>query len=115
MYYLPLLIVQCLLLGAMVDYGILYADYYHHLRQKNDKKTSVILALRNSIHTILTSGLVLISVTAGVGLLYASVEPSISEILLTIAKGGTIAVLLVVFVLPGVLAALDRKPEPAKE
>ena len=28
MYYLPLLIVQCLLLGAMVDYGILYADYY---------------------------------------------------------------------------------------
>ena len=31
MYYLPLLIVQCLLLGAMVDYGILYADYYHHL------------------------------------------------------------------------------------
>ena len=114
MYYLPLLIVQCLLLGAMVDYGILYADYYHHLRQKNDKKNSIILALRNSIHTILTSGLVLISVTTGVGLLYAAIEPSISEILLTIAKGGAIAVLLVVFVLPGVLAALDRKPEPAK-
>jgi uncharacterized protein len=115
MYYLPLLIVQCLLLGAMVDYGILYADYYRELRKTMDKKNSVILALRNSIHTILTSGLVLVSVTTGVGIIMYPSEPSISEILITIAKGGAIAVALIVFVLPGVLAALDRGPEPTKE
>ena len=111
MYYLPLLIVQCLLLGAMVDYGILYADYYRTLRKTMDKKNSIILALRNSIHTILTSGLVLVSVTTGVGIIMVATEPSISEILITIAKGGAIAVALIVFVLPGVLAALDRGKE----
>ena len=115
MYYLPLLIVQCLLLGAMVDYGILYADYYREFRKTHDKKTSVILALRNAIHTILTSGLVLVSVTTGVGAVLVMIEPAISEILFTIAKGGTIAVLLIVFVLPGVLAALDREKENAQE
>jgi uncharacterized protein len=108
MYYLPLLIVQCLLLGAMVDYGILYADYYRKLRKTNDKKNAVILALRNAIHTILTSGLVLVTVTAGIGVVMMNIQPAISEILFTISKGGTIAILLVVFVLPGVLAALDR-------
>ncbi|MFH1513173.1 MAG: MMPL family transporter [Bacillota bacterium] len=108
MYYLPLLIVQCLLLGAMVDYGILYADYYRELRKTNDKKNSVILALRNSIHTILTSGLVLVSVTASLGVVLVAAGPAISEILLTIAKGAFVAILLIVFVLPGVLAALDR-------
>ena len=115
MYYLPLLIVQCLLLGAMVDYGILYADYYRELRKTMDKRNSIILALRNSIHTILTSGLVLVSVTTGVGIIMYPTEPSISEILITIAKGGGIAVALIVFVLPGVLAALDKGPEPTKE
>ena len=112
MYYLPLLIVQCLLLGAMVDYGILYADYYHRMRARHDKRTSVILALRNSIHTILTSGLILISVTTGIGFVLITAEPSIAEILFTIAKGGLIACILIVFVLPGTLAALDRKAEP---
>jgi len=112
MYYLPLLIVQCLLLGAMVDYGILYADYYRKLRETRDKKTSVILALRNSIHTILTSGLVLVTVTAGIGFVLIKAEPSIAEILFTISKGGAAAILLIVFVLPGVLAALDREKEP---
>ncbi|MBN1777320.1 MAG: MMPL family transporter [Clostridiales bacterium] len=115
MYYLPLLIVQCLLLGAMVDYGILYADYYHKLRATHDKKTSVILALRNSIHTILTSGLVLVTVTAGIGFVLIHAEPAIAEILFTISKGAAIAILLIVFVLPGTLAALDRDPEPLPE
>ena len=109
MYYLPLLIVQCLLLGAMVDYGILYADYYRKARETMMKKDAVIHALRNAIHTILTSrGLVLIGVTAGVGFVFLTAEPSIAEILFTIAKGGFFACLLIVFILPGVLAALDR-------
>ena len=108
MYYLPLLIVQCLLLGAMVDYGILYADYYHRARESMSKKDAIIHALRSAIHTILTSGLVLITVTAGVGLVYLSAEPSTAEILFTIAKGGFLACLLIVFILPGTLAALDR-------
>ena len=112
MYYLPLLIVQCLLLGAMVDYGILYADYYRKGREIMNKKDAIIHALRSAIHTILTSGLVLITVTAGIGFVYLNAEPSTAEILFTIAKGGFLACLLIVFILPGVLAALDRGKEP---
>ncbi|HPF87928.1 MAG TPA: efflux RND transporter permease subunit [Candidatus Limiplasma sp.] len=111
MYYLPLLIVQCLLLGAMVDYGILYADYYREARKAMPKRTAITFALHSAIHTILTSGLVLVSVTTAIGLIYVAAEPAISEILLTIARGGAIAVILIVFVLPGVLAALDRGKE----
>ena len=108
MYYLPLLIVQCLLLGAMVDYGILYADYYREARLTHPKKESVIIALGSAIHTILTSGLVLVSVTAGIGVVLVAAEPAISEILLTLSKGAAVAIILIVFVLPGILAALDR-------
>ena len=108
MYYLPMLIVQCLLLGAMVDYGILYADYYRTARLTMGKKDSIIHALRSAIHTILTSGMILISVVGVIGLFMMTSEPAISEILLTIAKGAAFAILLILFVLPGVLAALDR-------
>ncbi|MBE0601496.1 MAG: MMPL family transporter [Firmicutes bacterium] len=112
MYFMPMLIVQCLLLGSMVDYGILYADYYRKARELMNKKDAVIHALRSSIHTILTSGLVLVTVTAGIGFVFMNAEPSTAEILFTIAKGGFFACLLIVFFLPGVLAALDRGKEP---
>ncbi len=112
MYFMPMLIVQCLLLGSMVDYGILYADYYRKARALMNKKDAVIHALRNAIHTILTSGMVLVTMTAGIGLVFMNAEPSTAEILFTIAKGGFIACVLIIFVLPGVLAALDRDKEP---
>ena len=77
-----------------------------------NKKDAIIHALRSAIHTILTSGLVLITVTAGIGFVYLTAEPSTAEILFTIAKGGFLACLLIVFILPGTLAALDRRKEP---
>ncbi len=107
-YYLPLLIVQCLLMGATVDYGILYTSYYREARETMEVKPAVTAALNSSIHTILTSSLILITVTFVLGLVYARSEPSISEILLIIARGGVSSTALVVFVLPGLMAALDR-------
>ena len=32
MYYLALLIVECILMGATIDYGILFTSYYRELR-----------------------------------------------------------------------------------
>ncbi len=108
MYYLPLLIVQCLLLGATVDYGILYTSYYRELRGTLDIKEALIAALNRSIHTILTSSLILIAITGFLGFTMMTSDPSISEILLTIAKGGITATVLVVFILPGLMSAFDR-------
>ncbi|MDR1538301.1 MAG: MMPL family transporter [Clostridiales bacterium] len=108
MYYLPLLIVQCLLLGATVDYGILLTSYYREARKRREKKEALIFALNHSIHTILTSASILIAVTGALGILLAGSDAAISEILLTIAEGGLCATVLVVFVLPGLLSAFDR-------
>jgi hypothetical protein len=51
---------------------------------------------------------------------YVFANPAIGEICLTISRGAISATLIIVFVLPGVLAALDRfvrykdKPENGK-
>lgn len=107
-YYLPLLIVQCLLMGATVDYGILYTSYYREFRQKLPKREALIASLNSSIHTILTSASILIIVTGVLGFILRVSNPAISEILLIIARGGVASSLLVVFVLPGLLSAFDR-------
>ncbi len=107
-YYLPLLIVQCLLMGATIDYGILFTSYYREARMTYDKKNSLIKALNESIHTILTSSLILISITLSIGLILINDNHSVSEILLIIARGGIFATFLVVFVLPGLLCTFDK-------
>ncbi|MDR1330245.1 MAG: MMPL family transporter [Oscillospiraceae bacterium] len=108
MYYLPLLIVQCLLLGATVDYGILLASCYIEARRDMDIKAALADALRRSIHTIMTSALILVIITGVLGAMLTVSDRAISEILLTIAKGGICAAALVIFILPGLLAAFDR-------
>jgi predicted RND superfamily exporter protein len=108
MYYLPLLIVQCLLLGATVDYGILLASCYIEARRAMDVKAALADALRRSIHTIMTSALILVIITGVLGAMLTVSDRAISEILLTIAKGGICAAALAIFILPGLLAAFDR-------
>lgn len=107
-YYLPLLIVQCLLMGATVDYGILYTTYYREARMTMDKGKAIVQALNNSIHTILTSGSILVIVTAVLGFMMASGQPAVSEILLTISRGAIFATLLVIFILPCLISVFDR-------
>ena len=106
MYYLALLMVQCILMGATIDYAILYTSYYREKRQTADRQEAVQRAYDGALHTILTSALIMI-VAAGI-LGYVFANPAIGEICLTISRGAISATLLIVFLLPGVLAALDR-------
>ena len=106
MYYLAILMVQCILMGATVDYAILYTSYYREQRRVTDRQTAILDAYNGSLHTILTSASIMI-VAAGI-LGYVFANPAIGEICLTISRGAVSATLLILFVLPGVLAALDR-------
>ena len=54
----------------------------------------------------MTSGLILIIVTAAIAQFCPT--PSIAQVCATIALGTTSAVLLILLVLPGMLAAFDR-------
>ncbi|MGN0696974.1 MAG: MMPL family transporter [Oscillospiraceae bacterium] len=106
MYYLALLIVQCILMGATIDYGILFTSYYRANRKTMDIREAIRQAYDGSMHTILTSSLIMITVTGILGFVFAN--PTIGEICLTIAKGAFCAVVLIIFILPGVLACADR-------
>lgn len=106
--FLALLIVQCLLKGATIDYAILFTAHYREARKTSAVKASVSAALNGSIHTILTSGLISGTITLVLGIIYSQINYQVSEILLLIARGCFIAMALVIFILPGIVAAFDR-------
>ena len=106
-YYLALLIVQCILMGATIDYGILYTSYYQEFRRKGSSILEALsTAYHGSIHTIMTSGSIIIVVTGVLG--FFSPEPIIGQICKVISLGTLSAVVLILFVLPSLLATFDK-------
>ncbi len=105
-YYLALLIVQCILMGATIDYGILFTNYYRENRKTKDIKDALTAAFDGSTHTIFTSGLIMVFVTGVLG--FSPIDPTISQICLTVSIGALSACILILFILPGVLAAFDK-------
>lgn len=105
-YYLAVIIVQAILMGATIDYAILFTNNYREKRKILDRADSLASAYSNSIHTILTSSSILFFVTLIIGL--TAKDPSMVQVCLAIAIGSFFAVALCVIVLPGILAALDK-------
>ena len=105
-YYLALLIVQSILMGATIDYGILFSNYYRETRRTMGVREALTASYDRSIHTIMTSGLILTLVCGIVGKLFEN--PTIGQICSTISTGALCACLLILFILPGILAALDK-------
>ena len=106
LYYLTLLMVECILMGSTIDYGILFSTYYREERKRLDKKESLINAYRGSIHTIMTSGSILVIVTGVLSQYFP--DPSTAQICQNISIGALCASLLILFILSGVLVAADR-------
>ena len=106
MYYLALLIVECILMGATIDYGILFTSYYRETRATLPVGEALVAAYKGSIHTILTSGSIMVLITAVIGPLFGN--PTIEQIVRTLAVGCASAIFLILFVLPGILALCDK-------
>lgn len=105
-YYLALLVVQGILMGATIDYAIVFSSYYRELRRTGSRLEALKGAYAHSIHTIMTSSLILILVTAGIGRFCKT--QSIAQVCTSIALGTLCAMLLILLVLPGLLAFSDR-------
>ena len=105
-YYLSLLIVECILMGATIDYGILFTNYYRESRRIFSVQDALKKAYEGSIHTIMTSGMILVLVTAAVGNLFE--DAAVTAIVNTISIGSLCAIILILFVLPGILAVVDK-------
>lgn len=104
-YYLAMLIVQSILMGATIDYAIVFSTYYRDSRKIFSIKESLQKAYAGSIYTIMTSGLILMIVTAVLGIFTTQIISAVST---TIAIGALSSIVLILFVLPGTLAALDK-------
>ncbi len=106
MLYLAYLVAQAILMGATIDYGILFANYYREHRKTMLPVDAVCAAYRGSIRTILTSGLIM---AVGPGAMALAIDDlMISNIVSCIAVGATMAIILTLTVVPAVLVALDR-------
>ncbi|MDR2132957.1 MAG: MMPL family transporter [Clostridiales Family XIII bacterium] len=105
-YYLSLLNVQSILMGATIDYAIVFSEYYRNNRGGMGRTEALKSAYDCAIHTIMTSGAILILVTAILGAF--SPAGIIAQVCTTLSIGSLIAVLLILLVLPGMLAAFDR-------
>jgi predicted RND superfamily exporter protein len=105
MYYLSYLIIQGILMGATIDYTILFTHYYLEYRQKADISSALSKAYQDSSHSILTSGLILTIVPFVMHVVMK--DPMISAILRSLSIGAFAVLILILFVLPGVLATLD--------
>ena len=104
-YFISLLIVQSILMGATIDYAILYTSYYLEGRKELNIKDSIINAYNNSINTILTSASILVIVTLIIGNFASAIAAKICK---TISQGTLCSALLILLLLPGVLAACDK-------
>ena len=104
-YFIALLIVQAILMGATIDYAIVYTSYYRESRLTMSVKDSVINAYNKSIHTIISSSSILIIVTLVVAGFASAIAAKICE---TISQGTFASAMLILIVLPGVLAATDK-------
>ncbi|MCR5479449.1 MAG: MMPL family transporter, partial [Ruminococcus sp.] len=104
--YITQILVQCILMGATIDYGILFICNYIEKRQAFDKDEALGIAMNNSIKTILTSSLILIGCCLTTGIMMS--QKAISQACTMIACGTAIAAFMVVFVLPVLIRFTDK-------
>ncbi len=104
--YLGFIIVGCIQLGATVDYSILMTGNYLDARSQGDKKEAAIRAVSVSAESVMTSGLIVM--TVAYGLYFMTSVEAISGLGQLIGRGALISVILVLFFLPMCLMLFDR-------
>ena len=105
MYFIPLILVQCILMGSMIDYGILFTTYYMEVRKEYSADEALPEVMRRATHSILTSSLVIVLVTLICGRFMTG---AVASILTTLGIGSLCAILLILFVLPSLLVIFDK-------
>lgn len=105
MFFIALILVQCILMGTMIDYAILFTTYYFEVRKEYTLDKALPEVMRRSTYAILTSSLILILVTLICGVF---MQGTVAAILKTLGIGSLCATLLILFVLPSLLVIFDK-------
>ena len=109
--YQAFLAVQGILMGAMVDYAIVYAAHYREARNMAGVTEAVGIACRDSINTVMTPSVIIIATTLLLGSAFPN--PIVASNSFTISMGAAITLALIILFLPGILAALDNPGKAA--
>jgi hypothetical protein len=106
-YFIALIIVQAILMGATIDYAILFTSYYVENRSyfKMSIKDALVNTYNKSISAILTSASILVIVTAIVGNFASAIAGKICR---SISLGTFCATVIILVLLPPLLAVLDK-------
>ena len=106
-FFIALIIVQSILMGATIDYAILFTSYYVENRSyfKMSIRDALISTYNRSINAILTSASILIIVTAIVGNMATAIAAAVCQ---AISLGTFCATLIILLLLPALLATLDK-------
>lgn len=108
LFYISYLIASPVLLGATVDYAILFTQRYKENRMDLGipPKESIVKTIKDNTVSILTSGLTL----SVIGFLLAifSSQGMIAQVGLLLGRGTLCSLFAVLFVLPGFLILFDR-------
>jgi len=103
--FLAYLIVSTILLGATIDYAILFSKRYMEERISNTKAISLKNASADSAPSIVTSALLFI--ISGLVMTFISSIASIAQIGLLIAVGATVSMIFVLLLLPHIIYIFD--------
>ena len=104
--FIGYMLISSILLGATVDYAILLTDRYMENRKTMGKYDAVRQALADSSRTLITSAGILTG--AGAAVQFVSTLPATKVIGAAIMRGGIIAFLFVIILLPQLLILLDK-------
>ena len=108
-YFIAIIIVQAILMGATIDYAILYTSYYlEHRKKKIDIKKALIESYNKSVPTIITSASVLVIVTYIVGSFDKQGSAIAAKICVTVSEGTLCAAIIILLILPALLATCDK-------
>ncbi len=108
-YFIAIIIVQAILMGATIDYAILYTSYYlEHRKKKLDIKKALIESYNKSVPTIITSASVLVIVTYIVGSFDKQGSAIAAKICVTVSEGTLCAAIIILLILPALLATCDK-------
>ncbi len=105
-FFMSYLICMAIQMGATIDYGILLTGNYRLSRRALDPADAVRRAMRVSMPTILTSGVILIA--AGYVISFTCSVFYISSIGHLLGRGTIISVFMVTVLLPELLVIFDR-------
>lgn len=101
------IIIGSIQLGATVDYALLLTNKYLETRRDGlDKLKSAEVALKNSIKSIISSGMALFAATVGVAII--SDIDQVRSLCQFMSRGAIISMIMVIFLLPALLVAFDK-------